>query len=114
MTFAGEPTQEQDQQHLNVDQVQATMKQDHENLQVEMRRSQAVSKDGANRGHIVAPNFQEGSKVWFDSRNIQTILPTRKLDWKRIGHCRVCRGVSLYVYEFELPASIRIQRVQPV
>jgi len=42
MSFVGEPTQERDQRRLEADQVQATMRQVHEHLRVEMRRSQAV------------------------------------------------------------------------
>jgi len=34
------------------------MQQVHEYLRVEMRRSQAVQEEGANRGRIPAPNIQ--------------------------------------------------------
>jgi len=114
MSFAGEPTQARDQRCLDADQVQATMQQVHEHLRVEMRRSQALQEEGANRGHIPTPNIQVGSKVWLDARNIRTIRQTRKLDWKHMGPFRVCKQVSPYAYELELPASIRIHRVQPV
>jgi len=84
MSFAGERTQEQDQRRLEADQVQASMRPIHERLRVEMRRSQAVQEEGANQGRIPARNIQVGSKVWLDARNIRTIRPTRKLDWKRL------------------------------
>jgi len=58
MSFVGEPTQEQAQWRLEADQVQATMQLVHEHLPVVMRQSQAVQKEGANRGHIPAPNIQ--------------------------------------------------------
>jgi hypothetical protein len=48
MSFVGEPTQERDQRRCEADQVQATMQQVHEHLQVEMRRSQAVQEEGPN------------------------------------------------------------------
>jgi hypothetical protein len=48
MSFAGEPLQEQDQRGLEADQVQATMQEIHEDLQVEMRWSQAIQEVGAN------------------------------------------------------------------
>jgi hypothetical protein len=114
MSFVGEPTQERDQWRLEVDQVQTTMQHVHEHLRVEMRGSQAVQEEGANRGCIPAPNIQVGSKVWLDARNIRTTRPTRKLDWKRLGPFQLKRQVSPYAYELELPASIRIHRVQPV
>jgi len=61
------------------------MQEVHEYVRVEMRRSQALQEEGANRGRIPAPNIQVGSKVWLNARNIRTIRPTRKLDWKRFG-----------------------------
>jgi hypothetical protein len=56
MSFAGEPIQERDQQCLEADQVPAMMPQIHEYQRVEMRWSQAVQEEGANRGCIPAPN----------------------------------------------------------
>jgi hypothetical protein len=82
MSFAGEPTQERDQRCCEADQVQAVMQQVHEHLRVEMRRSQAVQEECANRGRIPTPNIQVGSKVWLDAHNVRTTCPTRKLDWK--------------------------------
>jgi hypothetical protein len=79
-----------------------------------MRRSQANQEEGANRERVPAPNIQVGSKVWLDAPNVRTTRPTRKLDWKRLGPFRVQKQVSPYSYELELPASIRIHRVQPV
>jgi hypothetical protein len=69
MSFAGEPTQERDQRCLEADRFHATMQQVHEHLRVEMRRSQTIQEDSANRGRIPAPNIQVGSKVWLDGCN---------------------------------------------
>jgi len=114
MSFAKEPTLERDQRRLDADQVQATMQQINEDLRVQMRRNQVLQEEGENWGRIPAPNIQVGSKVWLDTRNVRTTRPTRKFDWKWLGPFRVCRQVSLNAYELELPASIRIHRVQPV
>jgi len=83
MSFAGELTQGRDQQHLDVDQVQAVMQQVHEHLEVEIRGSQALQEEGANTGPIPEPKIQVGSKVALDARIIRTICPTSKLNWKR-------------------------------
>jgi len=40
-----------------------------------MRQSQAVQEEGANRGHVPAPNIQVGSEVWLDAHNIRTFVP---------------------------------------
>jgi len=114
MSFAGEPTQERDQRRWEADRVQAAMEQIHEHLRVEMKRSQAVQEEGANRGRIPGPNIQVGSKVWLDARHVRTTRPTRKLDWKRLGPFRVQKQVSPYAYKLDLPVSIRIHRVQPI
>jgi len=79
-----------------------------------MRQSQAVQEEGANHARIPAPNIQEGSQVWLDARHLQTRRPSRKLGWKRLGHCMVVSRVCPYADELELPASIQIHRVQPV
>jgi hypothetical protein len=63
ISFAGEPTQEHNQQRLDADQVQATMQCIHEHLRVEIRWSQVLKQKGANQGRICAPNIQVGSKV---------------------------------------------------
>jgi hypothetical protein len=57
MSFAGDPTEERDQRHLEADQVQAMMQQVHEHLRVEMRRSHAVQEQGASGGPVPAPNI---------------------------------------------------------
>ena len=114
MSFAGEPMKGKDNRRLDADQVQATMQQIHEHLQVEMRRSQAVQEEGANWTRIPSPNIQGGTHVWLDARHIRTTRPIRKLDWERLGPFKVFRRVSPYAYELELPASIRMHRVQLV
>jgi len=90
------------------------MRQIHQHLRVEMRQSQALQEEGANRGQIPAPNIQEGSQVWLDARHVRSTRPTRMLNWKQLGPFTVVHRVSPYAYTLELPASIRIHPVQPV
>jgi len=108
MSFEAEPTKDHVQRQVSADQVDATMQQIHEHLRVEMRRSQAVQEEGANRGRIPATNIQQGSQVWLNARHIRATWPTRKLDWKRLGPSMVVRSVSPYAYELQLPTSIPI------
>ena len=108
MSFAGEPTNERDYRRLDTYQVQAIMQQIHEHLRVEMRRSQAVQDEGANRTRIPAPNIQRGTQVWLDAGHIRTTRPPRKLDWKRLELYKVICRISPNAYELELHASIRI------
>jgi len=69
MAFVGEPTKKRDQRRVSADNVQLTMQQINEHLRVEMRRSQAIQEEGANRGGIPTPNIQAGSQVWLDARH---------------------------------------------
>jgi len=50
MSFVGEPTMEHNQRRVSANNVEATMQQIHDHLRVEMRQSQAVQAEGANRG----------------------------------------------------------------
>jgi len=70
MSFVEEPTRAKDQRRIDADRVQATMQQIHDHLRVEMRRSQAVEEERANRGPIPAPDVQEGCQVWLDARHV--------------------------------------------
>jgi len=114
MSFSGEPTKVWDYRCLDADQVQATIQQIHDHLQVEMRRSQAVQKEGAICGQIPAPNILEGLQVWLDTGHIRTTWPTRKFNRKQLGHFSVVLRISHYTCKLDLPVLIRICRVQPV
>ena len=70
MSSSAASTKEQDHWRLVTDQVQAIMQQIHEHLPVEMRRSEVIQEEAANRGQIPAPNMQEGIQVWIDTRHI--------------------------------------------
>jgi hypothetical protein len=114
MTFEETAEELADSRVVDADQVQMMMHQFHAHLRVEMRRSQAVMEEGANRKWLPAPLMQEGTKVWLDTRHIRTTRLSRKLDWKRLGPYAVKRRVSPYAYELELPRSLRIHPVHHV
>jgi hypothetical protein len=114
MTFEETVGEPRDSREIDADQVQITMRQIHEHLRVEMRRSQDIMEAGANRKRLPAPQIQQGTKVWLDARHVRTTRPSRKLDWKRLGPYTVIRRVSPYAYELELPQSLRIHPVHHV
>ena len=103
-----------DSRVIDADQVQSRMHQVHEHLRVEMRRSQDIMEEGANKKRSPAPQIPEGTKVWMDARHIRTTRPSHKLDWKRLGPYTVKRRVSPYAYELELPRGLRIHPVHHV
>jgi len=113
-SLSGESTQQWDNRRFDQDQVQTTMQQIHDHLSVEMRWSQAVQDEGANKGRIPARNILEWSPGWLDTRHVRTTRPTRQSVWKWSGPFRVVRQVSQYAYGIDLPTSIWIHRVHPV
>jgi hypothetical protein len=58
-----------------------------------------------------APRFQIGDQVWLSRRNIATIRPSDKLDYKRLGPFRVMEKVGKTAYRLQLPDSMRIHPV---
>jgi len=106
MTFDERVGESGDSRRVDADRVEATMRQVHEHLRVEMSRRQNIMEVGANRKRLPAPQFREGTKVYLDARHIRTTRPSRKLDWKRLGLYIVKRKVSPYGYELELPRGL--------
>jgi hypothetical protein len=67
MTFEEVASQPRDSRIIDANAVQAAMRQVHEHLRVEMRRSQDIMEEGANRKRLPAPQIGEGTKVWLDA-----------------------------------------------
>jgi len=114
MSFEEVTDEPRDSRMVDADSVQAAMQQVHEHLRVEMRQSQEIMGDGANRKRLPAPQIDKGIRVWLDARHIRTTRPSRKLDWKWLGPYEVKRKVSPYAYELELPRDLRIHPVHHV
>jgi hypothetical protein len=76
-----------------------------------MKAAQARYEDQANKTRRPARRFTEGQSVWLDARNIKTLRPQKKLDWKNLGPFRIRKVVSPYAYELELPPVMRIHPV---
>jgi transposase InsO family protein len=82
-----------------------------EYTRAEMKSAQARYEEFANKTRRPARQYREGELVWLDSRNIRTLRPQKKLDWKNLGPFRIRRAVNAYAYELDLPASMRIHPV---
>lgn len=88
-----------------------TMEEILEHLRSESNASQARYEEQANRRRRPARTYEPGDSVWLDARNIRTLRPQKKLDWKNIGPFKVLEAVSPYAYRLELPASMRAHPV---
>ena len=80
-------------------------------LRSEMTSAQARYEEQANRRRTPARRFREGQLIWLDSRNIRTLRPQKKLDWKNLGPFPIKKIISSHAYELDLPASMRIHPV---
>ncbi|KEY63902.1 hypothetical protein S7711_10198 [Stachybotrys chartarum IBT 7711] len=82
-----------------------------EHLRAETAAAQARYEEQANRHRRPARQYKLGELVWLDSRNIKTLRPQKKLDWKNIGPFKISKVLSPYAYQLELPDSMRIHPV---
>ncbi len=57
------------------------------------------------------PNFKVGDKVWLLRKNIATIRPCAKLDYKRLGPFKIAKLVGLMACQLELPPQFKIHNV---
>ncbi|KAH7460174.1 Transposon Tf2-6 polyprotein [Fusarium oxysporum f. sp. matthiolae] len=73
--------------------------------------AQARYENQANRHRRPARHYREGDYVWLDARNIKTLRPQKKLDWKNIGPLKITKVISPYAYRLDLPASMKIHPV---
>lgn len=73
--------------------------------------AQARQEEQANRKRQPARRYQVSQYVWLDSRNIRTLRPQKKLDWKNLGPFRIVEIVNPHAYKLDLPASMRMHPV---
>ncbi|KAH7483616.1 hypothetical protein FOMA001_g6895 [Fusarium oxysporum f. sp. matthiolae] len=95
----------------DAEQFAQTMNEILEYLRSESIAAQARYEDQANRHRRPARRYQEGDHVWLDARNIKTLRPQKKLDWKNIGPLKITKVISPYAYRLDLPASMKIHPV---
>ncbi|KAG0156271.1 hypothetical protein PDIDSM_3448 [Penicillium digitatum] len=69
-----------------------------------IRRTNEPSRAPARR-------YRPGQLVWLNARNIRTLRPQKKLDWKNLGPFKVLEAISAHAYKLELPASMKIHPV---
>jgi hypothetical protein len=49
--------------------------------------------------------------VWLSAKNLKTLRPRKKLDWKNISLFRITEVLGLYMYKLDLPESMPIYPV---
>ena len=70
-----------------------------------MAFAQQEAERQANRRRSPAPEFQVGDKVWLHLKNIRTIRPCRKLDWKNAKYT-VREVIGTHAVRLDTPMGI--------
>jgi hypothetical protein len=83
--------------------------QDH--LREQTTLAQARYEEAANRSCATAPRYNVDQMVWLSAKNLKTLRPRKKLDWKNIGPFRIIKVLGPYTYKLDLPESIPIHPV---
>lgn len=82
-----------------------------DHLKAETALAQSRYEEAANRSRQPAPKFAVGQEVWLDARNLKTLRPKKKLDWKYVGPFKVAAVNGPYTCRLELPSSMKIHPV---
>lgn len=83
-------------------------------LRSQMTYAQALYTETANSHRDPAPAYHPGDSVWVNAKNIQTLRPRKKLDWKNLGPFKVIKPVGSHAYHLQLPPRMHFHPVFPV
>jgi hypothetical protein len=64
-----------------------------------------------NKSKLEEPRFQEKDLIYLLRRNIKTIKPSNKLDYKKFGPFKIKRNIKDISYKFYLLFTIRIYSI---
>ena len=84
------------------------MSQLHDTLQVEMTEAQMRHTQYYDAQRNPDASIRPGDRLWLLRRNIRTIRPCKKLDYKKIGPFKILVKIGTRAYKLHLPASMRI------
>lgn len=78
----------------------------HSTLKEILLHAQSEYKHYADQLRSTAPFFSEGDKVWLNAKSLRTTRPSKKLDYRRIGPCRILRQINEVAFELDLPSTL--------
>lgn len=88
-----------------------TMMQISTYLHEEITAAQQYYEEQANTQRALALAYQPGDEVFLLASNINSKQPSKKLDWKKLGHFKIIRAINPYTYLLNLPHTMRISPV---
>ena len=65
-------------------------------------------KENYDRHRKPDPNLKSGYMVWFLPHNVHTTRPSKKLDYKKIGHLKILARIGTSAYKLAFPPSMKI------
>ena len=80
-------------------------------LKKQMVFVQVSYENFANKHRQNVPNYAVSDEIWFDTRNMQTKRPNKKLSDKFDGAFLITKIVNLHAYKLELPRDWTIHPV---
>ena len=80
-------------------------------LEGNLAKALVMSKNYADRHRMIAPDFQVGDLVWLNRKNIKTIRPCRKFDFKLLGPFKISEKVTDVNFRLDLPQSMKVHNV---
>lgn len=78
-----------------------------EYLRSQLKWTQALQKEQADRHRLPAPEFKVGDMVMLDRRNIKTERPNRSLDHKNLGPFKIVKALDNMAYQLDLPPAMK-------
>ena len=79
--------------------------------------AQQYHQDQADKQKTTSPQFRPGDLIWFLSKIMHSVRPSRKLDHKREGPFKIIEDPNLktlYAYRVDFPANIKVHPVQHI
>lgn len=73
--------------------------------QAAMALAQQLQEGYSNQRRQQAPAYSPGDKVWLKLKNISSLRPSKKLDWRNLCYT-VKRAVGSHAYELDTPPGV--------
>ena len=65
----------------------------------------------ANKERKAARLYRPGDLVWLNYKNLRSLRPCKKLDFKNGGPFKIIKPVGKYAFKLELPSTVKIHPV---
>jgi Integrase zinc binding domain/Chromo (CHRromatin Organisation MOdifier) domain/Integrase core domain len=100
-------------EHPAVEALADRLKDVHAELRSELQKAQQAYERKFDRKAKPMPPFKVGDLVWLNRKNIETVRPSVKLDFKRFSLFKITKvvGEGKLAFELELPPQWRIHNV---